>query len=94
MDYIYEKYDMDIFDKRHNLGWWRNQEDDFDKELILEDVKGIISFHIHLNDNYDFGDNDIVRRKNKQFKDILYNYCKSNNKEEVIKIIEEVLPKI
>ena len=94
MDYIYEKYDIDILDKRHNLGWWRNQEDDFDKELILEDVKGIISFHIHLNDNYDFGDNDIVRRKNKQFKDILYNYCKSNNKEEVIKIIEEVLPKI
>ena len=90
MDYIYEKYDIDIFDKRHNMGWWRNRQDNFEDPLDIEmDNLDIVSFHLHTDPDYDFQDNEVVKEKNIEIKNILYDYCKSNGKEKVIEIIEE-----
>lgn len=90
MDYIYEKYDIDIFDKRHNMGWWRNRQDNFENPLDIEmDNLDIISFHLHTDPDYNFQDNYVVKQKNLEIKNILYDYCKSNGKEKVIEIIEE-----
>jgi hypothetical protein len=90
MDYIYEKYDIDIFDKRHNMGWWRNRQDDFEDPIDIEiDGLDIISFHLHSDPDYDFQDHSVVKEKNLEIKNILYNYCKSNAKEKIIEIIEE-----
>ena len=90
MDYIPEKYNTHIFDTSHNIGWWRNRNDNFNDPLDVCIPEKAWSFHLHLEPNYDYGNNGIVKNKNKEIKNIMLNYLRSNKKTEVIDSIASV----
>ena len=45
-------------------------------------------FHIHLDPDYQFGDNYIVKEKNEELKQMLLKYCVDNEKDDVIQILK------
>lgn len=90
MDYIPEKYSTHIFDASHNIGWWRNKNDNFNEPLNIVTPEKVWSFHLHLEPNYNYGDNSIVRKKNYEIKNIMLNYLRDNKKTEVIDSIASV----
>ena len=90
MDYIPEKYNTDVFDVSHNIGWWRNKNDDFSKPLDIVIPEKVWSFHLHLEPNYNYGNNSIVRAKNQEIKTIMLNYLRHNKKTEIIDSITSV----
>lgn len=92
MDYIAEKYNIDIFNQAHNVGWWRHEVDDFNLPLKISLPKNTVSFHLHLEGKYDFWNNSIVKSKNKEIFEVMEGYLKSNKKKEVISAITSVFP--
>ena len=90
MDYISEKYSIDFFDREYNVGWWQHEERWFENTELKISLDGlrVRCFHVHLDPDYQFGDNYIVKEKNEELKQMLLKYCVDNEKDDVIQILK------
>jgi len=72
MSYIDEAYDIGIFDRRHNWGFWRNNFN------IPKDMK---SFHLHLTDGIYKSANAAqgLVNMNQQIKEVFYKFLDDNS---------------
>ncbi len=92
MDYISEEYSIDFFDREYNIGWWQHEAKWFEETKLEIDLDGlrVRCFHLHLDPEYSFGGNEVVRSKNEELKELLLDYCIENEKHEVIEILKKI----
>jgi hypothetical protein len=72
MNYIPIKYDIGLFPKNHNVGFWRGVEQEF------KDVK---SFHTHFDPKLDFRGNKPLSNMNSIMTSVAKDYIEKNNEE-------------
>ena len=72
MNYIPLKYDVGLFPKNHNVGFWRGVEQAF---------KNVKSFHTHFDPKLDFRGNKPLSNMNSVMTSVAKDYIKKNNKE-------------
>jgi len=91
MNYIAETYDIDFFHKGHNIGFWRDVSESVESPLELEIDKGgaekAKSFHVHMLNCIDFGDNKVVAKKNSEMKRFVMQYLKRKRHNELYNYI-------
>jgi hypothetical protein len=75
MNYIPEKYQIGLFEKGHNVGFWRRLNTG-----SLNSIKNIKSFHAHFDPNIDFKGNAPLRNMNCVMVALAKDYIKENNK--------------
>ena len=75
MNYIPEKYNIGIFERGHNVGFWRRLDGN-----SLSKIKNIKSFHAHFDPNLDFRNNAPLKNMNCVMVALAKDYIKKNNK--------------
>ena len=80
MNYIAENYDIGIFDKNHNWGFWRSE---------FKIPCSIRSFHLHLTNGIYGSDCTALSKLNEQIKMTFYRYLDLNSKFENMKILQD-----
>ena len=80
MNYIAENYDIGIFDKNHNWGFWRSE---------FKIPCSIRSFHLHLTNGIYGSDCTALSKLNEQIKMSFYRYLDLNSKFENMKILQD-----
>tara|TARA_Y100001973_G_scaffold97469_1_gene153568 strand:- start:1842 stop:2741 length:900 start_codon:yes stop_codon:yes gene_type:complete len=91
MNYFCEFFDIDIIPPTHNVGFWRNTEDEYlnakkiciDLELEMKPK----SFHVHILEEIDFKGHTVVEDKNRAMKNIVLKYLKENNYKDIYNYI-------
>ena len=88
---IAEFFDIDIIPPTHNVGFWRNTEDEYlDAKKICIDLELEMkpkSFHVHILEEIDFKGHTAVEDKNRAMKNIVLKYLKENNYKDIYNYI-------
>ena len=72
MNMIPDYYQIQTFDPVHNIGFWRNDNEVYDK---------VKSFHAHLVDYPKLLENDIMKTRNIGMRSVVYKYTELHNSE-------------
>jgi hypothetical protein len=82
MNYIAQKYEIDIFPKGHNIGFWRDEASRTDEQikidLRLKSVGTTKSFHVHVLNCIDFKNNTVVAKKNSEMRKVVMQFLLKN----------------
>ena len=91
MNRISDYYNIQTFSKEHNVGFWRNTEDEYlDAKKICIDAELKMkpkSFHVHILEEIDFKGHDVIEDKNRAMKNIVLKYLKENNYKDIYNYI-------
>lgn len=89
MNYISEKYDIEIFSEEHNIGFWRDTKLPRLEEGNMVEPLGfkinlpekVRSFHAHLSPFLDYGPHSALQKKNIQMREMVLAYLESREPE-------------
>ena len=78
MHKIPKNFETGIFDKSHNIGFWRDLSSSALHELKVDLPKKIKSFHFHTSPKFDFKGSVYAETKNSEIKEIALEYIKTH----------------